>query len=110
MDAHLIVGIGNIYAAESLFLAGISPCAPPAASASERCARLAGAVKETLAASIAAGGSSVRDYVHSDGGAGCFQLQCASTIVPAPRTHRGTPIRSNGRPAAAPTGALCCQT
>ena len=33
MDAHLIVGIGNIYAAESLFLAGISPCAPPAASA-----------------------------------------------------------------------------
>ncbi|MFZ2855170.1 MAG: zinc finger domain-containing protein, partial [Rhodocyclaceae bacterium] len=39
--------------------------------------KLAAAIRSTLAASIAAGGSSVRDYVHSDGGAGCFQLSCA---------------------------------
>jgi formamidopyrimidine-DNA glycosylase len=39
--------------------------------------RLAAAIRATLEAAIAAGGSSVRDYVHSDGGAGCFQLSCA---------------------------------
>jgi formamidopyrimidine-DNA glycosylase len=38
---------------------------------------LADAIRATLAAAIAAGGSTVRDYVHSDGGAGCFQLSCA---------------------------------
>ncbi len=77
MDAHLLVGVGNIYASESLFKAGISPLRAANRISAERCARLASAVRDTLEASIAAGGSSVRDYVHSDGGAGCFQLQCA---------------------------------
>jgi formamidopyrimidine-DNA glycosylase len=43
----------------------------------ERYRRLVPAIRTTLETSIAAGGSSVRDYVHSDGGAGCFQLSCA---------------------------------
>lgn len=77
MDSHLIVGIGNIYAAESLFLSKISPLRAAQRISTRRCDELAAAVKQTLAAAIAAGGSSVRDYVHSDGGAGCFQLQCA---------------------------------
>ena len=77
MDSHLIVGIGNIYAAESLFLAGISPSRPAQKLDRAQCHRLAEAIKATLARSIAAGGSSVRDYVHSDGGAGSFQLACA---------------------------------
>ena len=77
MDGHLIVGIGNIYASESLFRAGISPLRPAGRIGRERIARLASAIRETLADAIAAGGSSIRDYVHSDGGAGCFQVQCA---------------------------------
>ncbi|HET7776162.1 MAG TPA: bifunctional DNA-formamidopyrimidine glycosylase/DNA-(apurinic or apyrimidinic site) lyase [Azospira sp.] len=74
MDAHTIVGVGNIYAAESLFRARISPLTPASRLSRQRCARLAETVQEVLAESIAAGGSSVRDYVHSDGGAGSFQL------------------------------------
>ena len=77
MDSHLIVGIGNIYASESLFLAGISPLRPAIRISRERYSTLAEAIRTTLEQSIAAGGSSVRDYVHSDGGAGCFQLSCS---------------------------------
>ena len=77
MDSHRIVGIGNIYASESLFLAGISPLRAAGSLSRPRCQRLAEAIRTTLQNSIAAGGSSVRDYVHSDGGAGSFQLHCA---------------------------------
>lgn len=77
MDSHLVVGIGNIYASESLFSAGISPLRGANRISGTRYRLLASAIRETLEASIAAGGSSVRDYVHSDGGAGCFQLSCA---------------------------------
>ena len=77
MDSHLVVGIGNIYASESLFHAGISPLRAANRIGAARYRKLATAIRATLEASIAAGGSSVRDYVHSDGGAGCFQLSCA---------------------------------
>lgn len=93
MDSHLVVGIGNIYAAESLFLSGISPLRAADNISAIRCDRLADAVKQTLSAAIAAGGSSVRDYVHSDGGAGCFQLQCAVYERNGqPCIHCGRPI------------------
>ena len=77
MDGHTVVGVGNIYASESLFRAGISPLRAANRVGKERCASLVSAVRETLSDAIAAGGSSIRDYVHSDGGAGCFQVSCA---------------------------------
>ena len=77
MDSHFIVGIGNIYAVESLFRAGISPLRAANRISRIRYRILVDAIRATLEASIAAGGSSVRDYVHSDGGAGSFQLTCA---------------------------------
>lgn len=77
MDAHTLVGVGNIYAAESLFRAGISPLRPAGRISPARLGRLVTAVRATLQDAIASGGSSVRDYVHSDGGAGSFQLRCA---------------------------------
>ena len=77
MDSHLVVGIGNIYASESLFRAGISPLRAANRISRERYARLVAAIRQTLADAIAAGGSSIRDDVHSDGGAGCFQVECA---------------------------------
>ena len=94
MDSHMVVGIGNIYAAESLFLSGISPLRAANRISANRCDRLADAVKATLSAAVAAGGSSVRDYVHSDGGAGCFQLQCAVyEREGAPCVTCGNPVR-----------------
>ncbi len=75
MDSHLVVGIGNIYASESLFRAGISPLRAANRISRARYEILVPAIRETLADAIAAGGSSIRDYVHSDGGAGCFQIQ-----------------------------------
>ncbi|PKO86736.1 MAG: formamidopyrimidine-DNA glycosylase [Betaproteobacteria bacterium HGW-Betaproteobacteria-12] len=77
MDSHMVVGIGNIYASESLFRAGISPLRAANRISRARYHELAAAVRATLADAIAAGGSSIRDYVHSDGGAGCFQIQAA---------------------------------
>lgn len=75
MDSHLVVGIGNIYASESLFRAGISPLRAASRISRARYALLVSAIRETLADAIAAGGSSIRDYVHSDGGSGWFQIQ-----------------------------------
>ena len=75
MDSHRIVGIGNIYASESLFRAGIDPRAAAGRISLKRLERLVPVIKATLAAAIDAGGSSLRDFVHSDGSSGYFQQQ-----------------------------------
>ena len=75
MDAGTVVGVGNIYASESLFHAGIRPTTGARRLSRPACARLAAAIKQVLTAAIAAGGSSLRDYVHSSGELGYFQLQ-----------------------------------
>lgn len=75
MDARRVVGVGNIYASESLFRAGIHPLTPAGAIGRARCARLAAAIRETLSDAIAAGGSSLRDFVGGDGKSGYFQQQ-----------------------------------
>lgn len=75
MDSHLVVGIGNIYASESLFRAGISPVRAANRISRARYAQLTSAIRQTLSDAIAAGGSSIRDYVHSDGESGWFQIQ-----------------------------------
>jgi formamidopyrimidine-DNA glycosylase len=75
MDGHRVVGIGNIYASESLFRAGIDPRAPAGKISKQRLSRLVPVIKETLAAAIEAGGSSLRDFIHSDGSSGYFQQQ-----------------------------------
>ena len=73
MDGRRIVGVGNIYANESLFRAGIHPRKPAGKLSLERCTRLAKAIKDTLRAAIRAGGSTLRDFVGADGAAGYFQ-------------------------------------
>lgn len=75
MDGHLVVGVGNIYANEALFRAGIRPALPAGRLGRERCERLAQAVKDVLCQAIAAGGSSLRDFVDSSGKPGYFQQQ-----------------------------------
>lgn len=73
MDAHRVVGVGNIYANEALFHAGIHPLTPAGKLSRPRCHRLADAVRDTLRRAIEAGGSSLRDFVGSDGEPGYFQ-------------------------------------
>jgi len=75
MDGRRVVGVGNIYASESLFLAGIDPRTRAGRLSAPRSARLALAVKSTLRAAIRAGGSTLRDFVASDGTHGCFQRE-----------------------------------
>lgn len=74
MDAHQIAGVGNIYANESLFRAGIRPLLPAGKLGRPRAERLATAIKTVLCEAIAAGGSTLRDYVDGFGNAGWFQL------------------------------------
>jgi formamidopyrimidine-DNA glycosylase len=73
MDSHVVAGIGNIYASEALHRAAIHPGTSAGKLARARCDALAAAVRETLETAIRAGGSSLRDYVQSDGLAGNYQ-------------------------------------
>jgi formamidopyrimidine-DNA glycosylase len=73
MDARRIVGVGNIYASESLFVAGVDPRQPAGKVSLEKCAKLVAAIKLTLRKAIRAGGSSLRDFVGADGNPGYFQ-------------------------------------
>jgi formamidopyrimidine-DNA glycosylase len=73
LDQRVVAGVGNIYASEALFRAGISPRRLAHTVQGERANRLAQAVREVLEEAIAAGGSSLRDYVQTDGELGYFQ-------------------------------------
>ncbi len=73
MDSHVVVGVGNIYANEALFRAGIRPQLAAGKLSLPRSARLVQTIRETLTESIALGGSTLRDFVHSDGKPGYFQ-------------------------------------
>jgi len=74
MDSRIVVGVGNIYASESLFRAGIRPGRAAGRLNRAECAKLAAAIKTTLRNAVNAGGSSLRDYVAADGELGYFQL------------------------------------
>jgi len=73
LDQTVVAGIGNIYASEALFRARISPRRLAGALGAARVARLVPAIRETLTEAIAAGGSSLRDYVQPSGELGYFQ-------------------------------------
>jgi formamidopyrimidine-DNA glycosylase len=73
MDSHLVVGVGNIYASESLFRARVNPKTPANKVSKAKCERLVAEIKATLAAAIEAGGSSLRDFFGADGNPGYFQ-------------------------------------
>ena len=74
MDNRVVTGVGNIYANEALFRAGIHPGTRAGRLSRARLGRLVDAVRDVLHAAIAKGGSTLRDYVGSDGAAGYFQL------------------------------------
>ena len=77
MDSRVVVGVGNIYANESLFRAGIHPARAAGRISRARCERLAAAIKAVLAEAIEAGGTTLRDFVDGDGRPGYFRQSLA---------------------------------
>jgi formamidopyrimidine-DNA glycosylase len=75
MDSHLVVGVGNIYASESLFRACIHPETPAKHLNLKQCERLVNEIKATLNDALNAGGSSLRDFFGADGNPGYFQQE-----------------------------------
>jgi formamidopyrimidine-DNA glycosylase len=75
MDSHTVAGVGNIYANEALYSAGIRPTRPAGRISARRYDGLAQAIKAVLAQAIRAGGTTLRDFYASDGRPGYFSLQ-----------------------------------
>lgn len=75
LAGQAVVGVGNIYCSESLFQAGIHPVKPAGKLTRPQCVRLAEAVRFILKKAIDAGGSSLKDFVNSDGDPGHFMVQ-----------------------------------
>lgn len=77
MDQRIVVGVGNIYAAEALFAAGIHPLRAAGRVSRARCAALADAVKRILGHAITRGGTTLRDFISPDGLPGYFEQELA---------------------------------
>ena len=92
MDAHVVTGVGNIYASEALFHAGIHPQRATGRISRARWDRLADAVRATLERALAAGGTTLRDFASVEGHAGGFRNECAVY------GREGEPCRACGTP------------
>ena len=75
LAGDVVVGVGNIYASEALFLAGIRPTARAFRLSRPRVARLQEAIREVLALAVTRGGSTLKDFSNANGDAGHFQLE-----------------------------------
>jgi formamidopyrimidine-DNA glycosylase len=75
LAGNVVVGVGNIYASEALFLAGIHPVSPAHRLSKPRVAKLHAAVKDVLSRAVDKGGSTLRDFSNANGQSGYFQLE-----------------------------------
>lgn len=110
MDQRIVVGVGNIYAAEALFAAGISPLRAAGKISRARYAVLADETRRILAHAIERGGTTLRDFIAPDGAPGYFELELlAYGRGGEPCTRCGRPLRE--APIAQRTTAWCpsCQ-
>ena len=96
MEQKIVVGVGNIYASEALFMAGISPLAPAnSPSVTKKMPLLIKSIRKVLNDAIAAGGSTLRDFAHVSGESGYFQHQFhVYGRKGSPCTKCGTPINA----------------
>lgn len=91
MDSHIVVGVGNIYANEALFMAGIHPARQAGKIALSRYQKLADCIRMILHQAIAQGGTTLRDFVNEAGKPGYFQQQLnvyGRTGLPCPRCRQ----------------------
>jgi len=110
MDSHVVAGVGNIYASEALFRAGINPKLPARRIGRARYDVLVSKIRETLEAAIQAGGSTLRDYVGGDGRAGYFQNEhLVYGRGGEPCRRCGTPIRESRQGQRSTFHCPCCQ-
>ncbi|HKK23474.1 MAG TPA: bifunctional DNA-formamidopyrimidine glycosylase/DNA-(apurinic or apyrimidinic site) lyase, partial [Pseudohaliea sp.] len=110
MDARIVVGVGNIYAAESLFLAGISPLRGAGRIGAARYDALAGHIRAVLTAAIAQGGTTLRDFVGGDGRPGYFAQQLwVYGRGGQPCRRCGTPLRERRIAQRASVYCVACQ-
>jgi formamidopyrimidine-DNA glycosylase len=110
LSGDLVVGVGNIYASEALFLAGIRPTLPAFRISKPRAARLHGAIREVLARAVAKGGSTLRDFSNAQGESGYFQLEAmVFDRKGEPCRVCGTPIRQIRQGARATYFCPVCQ-
>ena len=94
MDAKVVVGVGNIYASESLFRAGIDPRRAAGNVSRTAFGRLVTVVREVLQEAIAAGGTTIRDFANSDGEPGYFRISLkVYGREGEPCTTCGAPVR-----------------
>ncbi len=94
MNSRVVVGVGNIYANEALFLAGINPKRAAGNLSMQRLERLVAAIKQVLSEAISQGGTTLRDFVREDGEPGYFKLFLNTYgRTGEPCHHCGTPIR-----------------
>jgi len=94
MDGHVVVGVGNIYASEALFVAGIHPTRPANKISQKRLSVLVDSIKEILRLAISQGGTTLKDFVNSDGKPGYFQQTLAVYGRKSePCHHCGTAIK-----------------
>lgn len=94
MDQRVVVGVGNIYAAEALFMAGIAPMRPAGRISRTRYEALAAAVKTVLLAAIERGGTTLRDFLAPDGAPGYFEQELSTYGRGGdPCTRCGRPLR-----------------
>jgi formamidopyrimidine-DNA glycosylase len=94
MGAKVVVGVGNIYASEALFRAGIRPGRQAGGLTRAECDRLAAAIRSVLAKAIAVGGTTLRDYVGVDGNPGYFRQKLfVYERAGEPCRKCGTPVR-----------------
>jgi len=93
LAGDVVVGVGNIYASESLFQARIHPKTKAGRLSLARCERLVQAVKNTLSAALDSGGSTLRDYVNATGEPGAY-----FTLHAAVYERAGEPCRVCGAP------------
>ncbi len=110
MDSHVVVGVGNIYANEALFMAGIRPTAAAGRISRERYRRLVEAVREVLARAIEAGGTTLRDFTGSEGKPGYFAQQLrVYGRADEPCPNCGAPVRTQRLGQRAPYWGAHCQ-
>ena len=94
LAGEVVVGVGNIYASEALFLAGIRPTVAAWSISRPRAARLHAAIRDVLARAVAKGGSTLRDFSNAQGESGYFQLEAmVYDREGQPCRVCGTPIR-----------------
>jgi formamidopyrimidine-DNA glycosylase len=92
LGGEIVVGVGNIYACEALFLARIRPTTKACTLSKPRAARLHAAIRGVLAQAVAKGGSTLRDFSNADGQSGYFQLEAMVY------GRAGLPCRTCGNP------------